>query len=130
MVEQKAENVAAQQAADERAAAYKEAVEAQTRREDFQARRHHLRSHKGYYAEMLDDAGHRAEVDRWVDARLVEEGYGDLLEQERQQGTDRQRELLREQLSGTEDYASLSDDRKAEVDASVEAWLIEETAAS
>ncbi|HZB83082.1 MAG TPA: hypothetical protein VE288_09620 [Rubrobacteraceae bacterium] len=53
---------------------------------------------------MLDNAGHKAEVDAWVNDRLVEEGYADLLAEETHVSTEARREQLREMLSGGEDY--------------------------
>ena len=122
--EQKAKNAAEVQEAEEHAARQESAREEAMRHRTFQERRRQLQAWKGYDSlDGLGAEGRRRQIDEIVNAQLATE-YPDLIEEERLASLERQREEVRSTLlSPGEDYESLSEERRAEVDAAVDEWL-------
>ena len=120
--EQKAEAEAEVERSWERAERKERAREAAERRKAFEERRSQLRSWRGYHqANLL--ASQRQAIDREVYAQLEKE-YPELCEAERLAKLEHEREKVRSTLLGPgEDYESLPEERRAEVDAAVEEWV-------
>jgi hypothetical protein len=107
---------------EEKVASERRAQEARKRREEYEDKRAQLRANWGYSPERVSTD--LEEIDRRVDAVLARE-----MPEEHEARLERDREArraeLRQMLSGGEDYESLSPERKHEVDAAVEEWLLD-----
>lgn len=125
--EQRAKVAAEVQEAEECNAHQKRLLEEAWRRKAFEYRRSQLRALKGYDSSELME-GRRRQIDEVVNAELATE-YPDVVEEERLAKFEREREKVRSTLLGPgEDYETLPDERRAEVDAAVAEWVADSEA--